>query len=103
MTINTLQINRTRCVRALFVAILGVVFTYVYMVNAISFNTASRERLSHMISVRQSEIGELESQLIAKSKEIDRDTALEFGLTKSIENEALVVVRQSNTRLTFNE
>jgi hypothetical protein len=103
MTIRTLQINRTKCIRILFVAILAVIFSYVYMINAISFNTASRERLSRIISIRQSEISELESQFLSESKKIDRLTAMNFGLVKSVENEAIIVVRDSNTRLTFND
>ncbi len=103
MKTRTLQINRIQCVRILLVAILIVIFSYVYMINMISFNTASRESLSRLISVRQSEIGELENQLLNESKKIDRLNANNFGLVKSVENEAIIVVRNSNTRLTFND
>jgi hypothetical protein len=103
MKTRTLQINRTQCVRILLAAILIVIFSYVYMINMISFNTASRESLSQLVSVRQSEIGELENQLLNESKKIDRLNASNFGLVKSVENEAIIVVRNSNTRLTFND
>ncbi|HRY31123.1 MAG TPA: hypothetical protein P5328_01925 [Candidatus Paceibacterota bacterium] len=105
MTIKTLQINinRTGCVKTLSMVILGVVFSYVYMINAISFNTASREKVSDLISMRQSEISELESQFLSESKKIDLPVAKSLGLVKSMENETFVVVRQSNSRLTLNE
>ena len=103
MRTSTLQINRIQCVRLLFIAILAVVFSYVYMINTISFNAASRERISNLISVRQSEISDLETEFLMESRKIDRAIARNFGLVKSVEKEAIVVVRNNNTRLTFNE
>ncbi len=103
MTTRTLQINRIQFVKIISIAIVGAVFCYVYMINAISFNTAARERISDLISIRQSEISDLESQFLANSRKINREIARNLGLVKSVENEAIVVVRDSNTRLTFNE
>lgn len=103
MKTKTLQINNITCVKMLFGAVIISVFVYVYMVNLISFNTANRGRIADLISIRQSEVGELESQFLAESRKIDREVAMNLGLVKSVANDAVVVVRDSNSRLTLNE
>ncbi|HMP67416.1 MAG TPA: hypothetical protein PKA60_01565 [Candidatus Paceibacterota bacterium] len=78
-------------------------FLYVYFINSISFSTADRQNTFEMISVRQSEIGDLENKLISDTRKINIQMASAMGLSKSVVNEAIVIVRESSNRLTLNE
>jgi hypothetical protein len=97
------KINDALCVKFLVAAICAVAFMYVYMVNSIAFNAAAHEDIVGMAAVLQSQIGQLESDLISENRKIEKSMAIDFGLTKTVENEAKVVLRDSNTRLTLNE
>lgn len=106
MKTSTLQlnkINQTICVRTLFGAIVVTAFLYIYMVNSIAFNAAAHQGIMRSVSIIQSEIGGLESELITESRNIDKTLAAQFGLVKTVENEAAVVLRDNSTRLTLNE
>ena len=103
MKTSTLALNQTICVKVLFIAIILVIFSYVYMVNAIAFNAAARESSVAAAAVLESEIGDLESELLSVGRQNNKNLAIEFGLVKSVTNEALIVIRDTNTRLTLND
>jgi serine protease inhibitor ecotin len=101
-----LQLNKiddALCVKILIGAVVFTAFMYVYMVNSIAFNASSYQSVVKSASILQSQIGQLESSLIAENRKIEKSLAVEFGLSKTVENEANILVRESNTRLTLNE
>lgn len=73
------------------------------MVNAIAFDVAQKGKITNQIAVVNSEISDLELNLIEKKKGLNQEMAYEIGLTQEIENETIYVVRGKNTRFTFNE
>lgn len=103
MRTNKLQINQIAITKTLVFAIFAVIALYVYMIISMAFTTADREVIAKTISIRQSEIGELESRIIVESRNVSRDLAAQIGLSKSVADEALVVVRDVGTKLTLNE
>jgi hypothetical protein len=105
MKIKKLKINisQVRLIQVLFVLTIFTIFSYIYMVNAITFDIAQKGKITNQISVINSEISDLELALIDKKKELSRDLAYEIGLTQEIENDTIYVVRGKNTRFTFNE
>jgi hypothetical protein len=101
-----LQLNKiddVLCVKGLIAIIAVTAFLYVYMVNTIAFNAAEYKDVVRKVSLTQSQIGTLESELIKENRNIEKTLASKYGLNKTVENEANIVVRQSNTRLTLNE
>jgi hypothetical protein len=72
-------------------------------VNAVAFNTASRGELSDSVSILQSKISELELAVNEKSSQIDKEMAVNLGLTQKTENDKIFVLKNQNTRLTLNE
>jgi hypothetical protein len=105
MTTKTLKINinRVYVIRTLLVAIFCTAAMYIYFIGSIAFSADMRSQISSSVIQLQSEISGLEFDLISASGSIDRSVASELGLIKSVENEAVVVVRNGKTRLTFNE
>lgn len=103
MQVNKIQNSQIIITRILFLIILSSMFLYVYFINSISFSTADRQNTFEMISVRQSEIGDLENKLISDTRKINIQMASAMGLSKSVVNEAIVIVRESSNRLTLNE
>lgn len=97
------NIDQTICVRTLIATIAATAFLYAYMINSIAFNAAAHEDIMRSVSITQSEIGQLESQVIAENRNIKKSMAAEFDLVKTVENEAQIVVRDNSTRLTLNE
>ncbi len=98
-----LNMNRVLLTRTLMVAIFCTAVLYVYFVGAIAFAAETRSQISDSISQYQSEISELEFSLINEARSINRASAVGMGLVQSVENEVVVVMRDSKTRLTFNE
>jgi hypothetical protein len=103
MKTKTLQINKEKCVQALFVLTIVAIFTYIYLVNAVAFNVASRVQTVKQTAVLRSEINQLEGKMISLNQEFDRELAQQFGLTENVTNKTLVVVRNQNSRLTLND
>ena len=96
-------VSRKRLIQFLFVSTIMLIFSYVYMVNMIAFDTAKKGNLVEQISVVNSEVGILELSIIEKKKDINEELAMEMGLVQKIENKTTFVLRGENTRLTFNE
>lgn len=105
MKIRNLKINisQVRLIQILFVLTIFTIFSYIYMVNAIAFDVAQKGKITNQIAVVNSEISDLELNLIEKKKGLNQEMAYEIGLTQEIENETIYVVRGKNTRFTFNE
>jgi len=80
------------------------VMSYVYLVNAATFDTAKSQKLSEEISVVQSEISELEFAYIEKTKSISLNSAAQYALVPNKkESKKILVSRDSNVRLTLNQ
>lgn len=84
-------------------AIAILVFVYIYLINTIAYSISDRQKLSEIITLKQSEIYNLESLLLSESRKFNKDMAFNYGLTKTVVNEALVITRDNSNRLTFNE
>lgn len=79
------------------------VMSYVYLVNAATFNTAKAQTLSEKVGILQSEISDLELSYIDKTKSISVDDAEQFGLVPDKkETKKILVARNNATRLTLN-
>ena len=105
MNIKKLKINisQTRLIQILFLAIVFTIFSYIYMINMITFDIAQKGKIANEISVVNSEISDLELNLIQQKKSLTQEVAYEMGLTQEIQNETIYVVRGNNTRFTLNE
>jgi len=98
-----LNINQAQIIKTLCFAIVLTILSYIYMVNAVAFNVASRQDAVNLSSVLSSHISDLELVAREKSAEVNREMAYEMGLTVDAEDEKIFVLRNQNTRLTFNE
>ena len=103
MSKKGLKLNQPRVIKMLSATILLSTFAYAYMINVIAFDTASRQTVAESVSIARSEISELESQLMREGRKNNKELAVEFGLVKSVVNEAIVIIRDNSTRLTLNE
>ncbi|NCS99071.1 hypothetical protein GW764_02680 [Candidatus Parcubacteria bacterium] len=98
-----IKLNQIRLVQMTFLAIIFCILSYIYMVNAITFGIAQKSKVVDQIAITNSEISDLELEIIETKESINRELALEYGLTQQIENETIFVLRGENTRLTFND
>lgn len=98
-----IKINQVRLIQITFLSIIFCIFSYVYMVNAIAFDIAQKSQIIDKIAVMNSEVGELELEIIEVKESINRELAMEYELTQQIQNETIFVLRGDNTRLTFND
>lgn len=103
MTITKYKINRVLIIKTLIMTIFCTAGLYIYFVGSIAFSADTRSQISNSISQLQSEISVLEFSLIEESKNVNKAAMEELGLIQKIENEVLIVMRDSKTRLTFNE
>ena len=79
------------------------VLSYVYLVNAATFNTAKAQTLSEQSAVLQSEVSDLELSYIDKTKAISIDSAAGFALVPNKkESKKILVARDNSTKLTLN-
>jgi hypothetical protein len=101
--ISKLNINQSKIIRTLCLLIVVTMFTYIYLVNAVAFNVASRQNMVESISVLQSEISQLEMNVNEGKQLVTREMAFEMGLVKVAESERVFVLRDQTTRLTLNE
>jgi|GEM_PF-1744654 hypothetical protein len=98
-----IKLNQVKLVQVTFLAIIFCIFSYVYMVNSIAFAIAQKSNVIDKIAVMNSEIGDLEFEIIQTKESINQELAVEYGLTQQIQNETIFVLRGENTRLTFND
>jgi len=96
-------LNQEIYVKTLFALIVLTIFIYAYMVNMIAFNAAARGKAVESISILESQMSNLESELIIEGRKNNMELAANLGLVKPIANEVIVVVRDNSARLTFNE
>ena len=79
------------------------VMSYVYLVNAATFNMAKAQNLTEQSSVLQSEVSDLELSYIDKTKAVSIDSAAQFALVPNKkESKKILVARDNNTKLTLN-
>lgn len=79
------------------------VMSYVYLVNAATFNTAKAQNLSEQVGILQSEISDLELSYIDKSKAISVDQAASFALVPNHkDSKKVLVARDNGNKLTLN-
>lgn len=98
-----MDINRVIIIKALFLVIIFSIFSYVYMINVITFDINQHQKTINDISIIKTEIGDLELKIVDKKRELSRQMAIDIGLTQEIENNTIFVLRGENTRLTFNK
>jgi hypothetical protein len=79
------------------------VMSYVYLVNAATFNTAKAQTFSEKVGILQSEISDLEFSYIEKTKSISIADAANYALVPNQkEAKKVLVARDNTTKLTLN-
>lgn len=79
------------------------VMSYVYLVNAATFNTAKAQNFSEEVGILQSEISDLEYSYIEKTKSISIADAGNYSLVPNQkEAKKVLVSRDNTTKLTLN-
>lgn len=100
---NLKKIEAKTLIRISIALLVMTVMSYVYLVNAATFNTAKAQTLSEEVAVLQSEISDLELAYIEKTKAISIDDAAQFGLVpNNKESKKVLVARDNATKLTLN-
>ncbi len=97
-----LNINKVRLIQVLFLLIIVLIFTYVYLINMITFDIAQNTSIKNNTAILNTEISDLELNIVENKKNLNYALAQEIGLTQDIEDRTIFVVR-SDTRLTLNE
>lgn len=90
-------------VKSLFSATVLLMFLYLYFVNSAAFNAAAQENFVEEIHQLQTSLNELEFNYMEKSRGIEKDLAVSFGLREIEDSEIIFVQRDLTTRLSFNE
>jgi len=100
---NLKKIQIQTVIKASIAMLVLTVMSYVYLVNAATFNTAKAQNLSEEVGILQSEISDLELSYIDKTKAISVSDADKFALVPSQkESKKILVARDNSTKLTLN-
>jgi len=100
---NLRKIQIQTVIKASIAMLVMTVMSYVYLVNAATFNTAKAQNLSEEVGILQSEISDLELSYIDKTKAISVGDAEKFALVPNQkESKKILVARDNSTKLTLN-
>lgn len=100
---NLKKIQIQTVIKASIAMLVLTVMSYVYLVNAATFNTAKAQKLSEQVGILQSEISDLELSYIDKTKAVSIDSAAQFALVPNQKTaKKVLVARDNSTKLTLN-